>query len=704
PTLTNNNFQNTNTNIYFSNTTSPVIGSGNSISDGLNGVRFNTCISPVISAGNTIEDHTNYGVYYQTCSSLGTIDSITLNNNDGYGAFKFENCGDFNLGSSNIFSGNSWPLTIDAGCFPDPGSTIPTSGNTNNDIRVTSGSGTNTGTWYPFTGLDYIVTETPTLGVAGSLTLAVNMLLKFNAGISFSIYGTMNAQGGEGNAITFTGNGAVEWSGLHFQSNSIGYLEFCTIENVSYGSGYGVYANSSNSLTVNYCHLLNNDFGFYGNNATPTLTNNNFQNTNTNIYFSNTTAPVIGSGNSISSGSNGVRFNTCISPVISAGNTIEDNTNCGVYYQTCSSLGTIDSMTLDNNEGYGAFRFENCGDFTLGHSNYLSNNSWPLTIDTGSFPAPSSYIPSSGNTNNDIRATSGAGTNTGTWYPFAGLDYIITESPTLGAAGVLTIADGAELKFLFAKSFEIYGTLLAPGSTGIKFTRKDSVEWSGLKFYTGSTGDLEYCTIEYATYSNSYGIYAIAPTSLSLDNCVLQNNDFGFYGNNCDPDFSANNEFINNNNYGIYLTGNCTPTFGSNLTEWNDIYGNGTNDLRNGDNDIFAKYVYWGTILSTEIQAQIYDQNDDGALGLVDYIPYTDAAHHLEYAGDVTIPQNVSINITGDFVEISWDAVEGASSYKIYSSADPYAAIPWSFEYEVTVTNWSEPVDSKKFYYVTAVN
>ena len=68
-------------------------------------------------------------------------------------------------------------------------------------------------------------------------------------------------------------------------------------------------------------------------------------------------------------------------------------------------------------------------------------------------------------------------------------------------------------------------------------------------------------------------------------------------------------------------------------------------------------------------------------------------------------PENVVISIIEGSVEITWDAVQEATSYNIYSSNDPYYPLEnWSLEaFGITNTNWSESVSGiKKFYYVIA--
>ena len=115
---------------------------------------------------------------------------------------------------------------------------------------------------------------------------------------------------------------------------------------------------------------------------------------------------------------------------------------------------------------------------------------------------------------------------------------------------------------------------------------------------------------------------------LSLEHCILQNNDYGFYGSDCSPQFLSNNQIINNSTDGIYLTGNSNPVFGNTYAEWNDIYENSGYNIRNNTSEnIDAKYIYWGTSDSLEIAESIYDFYDDGSKGIVNFFPWTDSLH-----------------------------------------------------------------------------
>jgi len=70
------------------------------------------------------------------------------------------------------------------------------------------------------------------------------------------------------------------------------------------------------------------------------------------------------------------------------------------------------------------------------------------------------------------------------------------------------------------------------------------------------------------------------------------------------------------------------------------------------------------------------------------------------------VPENLTIEINTTHVVLNWDAVPGATSYKVYSSDDPNEAfVDWDFEEDVTGTTWSELIPADyKFYQVTAVN
>jgi hypothetical protein len=81
----------------------------------------------------------------------------------------------------------------------------------------------------------------------------------------------------------------------------------------------------------------------------------------------------------------------------------------------------------------------------------------------------------------------------------------------------------------------------------------------------------------------------------------------------------------------------------------------------------------------------------------------------LNSVGQLSAPENVRIDValTGAVIEstISWDAVNGATFYRVYSSDDP-ASLDWGTPiYEgAEISYLSEETSSKMFYRVTANN
>ena len=68
-------------------------------------------------------------------------------------------------------------------------------------------------------------------------------------------------------------------------------------------------------------------------------------------------------------------------------------------------------------------------------------------------------------------------------------------------------------------------------------------------------------------------------------------------------------------------------------------------------------------------------------------------------------PTNVTISISGSDLTINWDAVAGATSYKVYSSDDPYTGFTEDTSGSFAGESWTTSViNEKKFYHVTAVN
>jgi len=78
----------------------------------------------------------------------------------------------------------------------------------------------------------------------------------------------------------------------------------------------------------------------------------------------------------------------------------------------------------------------------------------------------------------------------------------------------------------------------------------------------------------------------------------------------------------------------------------------------------------------------------------------------LEIECTPSIPENVEISISLNSVSISWNAVECATSYKIYSSNDPNTGFSEDTSGTLVGESWTTDITGieKKFYFVKAVN
>ena len=208
------------------------------------------------------------------------------------------------------------PYSVYLGITLDDGTTF------NTDQWIHAGTGTRyvpghtirgQETWH--SGCTYIVQGHIRVNDRGSLTIEPGAIVKFNAGVSISVSGTLNARD-----ATFTSaDGSTQWSGIEFNesgaNNSL--LENCIIEHVETDPipGYnGVIAIHDSSPIITGCTIrnCNTHTGIcvgpttgYG--GSPTLTNNNVSGLEyAGIYVANG------------------------SPIIT-GNTVFDNDVYGIY-------------------------------------------------------------------------------------------------------------------------------------------------------------------------------------------------------------------------------------------------------------------------------------------------------------------------------------------------------------------------------------
>ena len=642
-----------------------------------NNVDFSNC---------TISNGSTYGVKINNgCNPAFT--SCDINNNGSYGIYctqtattpypSFSDC--------NFEDNGSYPLYLFGDNAKDISSPMTFTGNAVNKIYLQPDN-VNTGTWTNF-GIPYVMGGDMLVPDGETLTIAPGNTLKFNGNYIFTVNGTLIADGDAANHITFTSNQTTPtpgfWKFISFYApDSPCIFDYC---DVSYAGAVHSGASRGN-ITMQW--------------------------TGSYVNFSNC---------SISNGSTyGVK--------------VKDNSNPAFTY-----------CDINNNGSYGIYCTHSSATYTpyptFSDCSFLNNGSYPLYLFADNPDDISAPMTFSGNGYQSIYLQADQ-VNTGTW-PNVGIPYILGGEPIVPDGETLTIAAGNTIKFNGLYRFLVYGGLIANGTSAdhITFTSNQATPspgdwyfinvyapdfpcdfnycdvsyggalWGGNDHYgnilldfSGNYFDITNCTIE---HSASNGAYIKRNCNSQITSSTIQDNaDSGIYS--YPPSYINNltltNNCINNNSgHGIYLSGQSFPTFGSNLSEWNDIHQNtGYEIYNNTTNDFSAEYIYWGTLDYAEINNDIYDQNDNGSLGLVDYIPWTNAAHDTEYPVSLDSPV-VTITIESGNANLDWDDVPLATSYKVYSDTDPYGTFT-TVEWEGADTCWSEPAYTKKFYYVTAVN
>jgi len=237
--------------------------------------------------------------------------------------------------------------------------------------------------------------------------------------------------------------------------------------------------------------------------------------------------------------------------------------------------------------------------------------------------------------------------------------------------------------------------------------------WSG-------TYNFSYCTFSGGFGTSTGGIYLIA--NATIDHCTF--NELNSLSYAADVHVEMGSASVSNCVHSNIDTWSSYALYGVGDITYSDFYGNcnsiiggpaGFGELTtvnaNGDscdvyNNIFMDplFVGGGDLHLTEDSPCI--DAGDPAFPLDPDGTITDmGALYFDQTTALDPPQNVTIEIIGTDIHLSWDAVTGANSYKVYSSYDPYTGFVEDFSGLFTGESWSTSIaNEKKFYYVTALN
>ncbi|MBN2175123.1 MAG: right-handed parallel beta-helix repeat-containing protein [Bacteroidales bacterium] len=246
----------------------------------------------------------------------------------------------------------------------------------------------------------------------------------------------------------------------------------------------------------------------------------------------------------------------------------------------------------------------------------------------------------------------------GGWFTNGGTPFVIMGDITLNDGVSMDFNPGVTLKFMAGARLQVEGKLVANGTSSqhITFTSNQTSpapgDWERIYLNDADAGTIfNYCDVSYGGSTN--GNFDIRGTAspITITNSIITNsaND-GVYMTNSASCTFLYNEITTNNGEGIFINGATSSTFGSNDTEWNKIYNNGSYELRNGTLDTDAKYVFWGTADCSDVEDLIYDKVDQASLGLVDYVPWLDGSLILpSFATTWNGSVNTSWNIDGNW-------------------------------------------------------
>ena len=194
------------------------------------------------------------------------------------------------------------------------------------------------------------------------------------------------------------------------------------------------------------------------------------------------------------------------------------------------------------------------------------------------------------------------------------------------------------------------------------------------------------------------GIYCFQMSYPSMEKVTIIGN-FAYYGGGICCHFSnlslTNSIVWNNNMWEIYLiSGAVTATY-------SDIEGGWTGEGNIDSDPLFVDPANGDYHLTED--SPCIDTGDPASSLDPDGTIADMGAYYFHQTITPDPPQNVTVEIIGTDVNLSWDAVTGANSYKVYSSDDPYTGFVEDTSGSFIGETWSTSImDEKKFYYVIA--
>jgi hypothetical protein len=408
---------------------------------------------------------------------------------------------------------------------------------------------------------DRVVDGTVTIAQGAKLTIfqGVDVYMK-DRGSRLIVKGELKVLGHPSNQVYFTSindtPAAGDWGYIHFAEGSTGTLNNVVIE---YGGDDNYTSTGTNSLGKEsaYSGFVSASLVIDSSPVLDNITIKNAADVTTSASYRN---PVAG----------GIWLRGAAAPAIT-------------------------NSTIENAESYGFYAPSTTGDFSLTNSQ-LQNNAYAAYVSgTGNFVFSNNQVEDNGD-NDALRVQGSIAHDT-----IFDQDIKLIGQVVINAGVKLTIKPGVTIYGADrASRLIVKGDLQAVGRAGelITFTSDNATpaagDWGYIHFAPGSTGSLQYVTVEYggddncaSSGSNSFGVSCragLASTSLMIESSPTLNHVLVKSSADITHNYSYNSQAV-----GLWIRGEGAPSIQNSVIDGAEYYGfyaNGTGNYNFSNNTI----------------------------------------------------------------------------------------------------------------------